>query len=290
MRVNFSRKQIITSLIVIVTISLWFAISPSLPHSPNETTIINQQQRYFTATCPAFNAQPINNPNKVLPSTFSLLNWNIYKQQSVGWDTQLNKWATQVDLITLQEAKYNSTLISFAQQQNLSSLQNVAFQYQQLNYGVNTLSRVPAQQLCGTLYTEPWSRIPKSALASTYPMQGTTDTLLLVNLHAVNFTLTATPLTEQLSPYLTLIKTHQGPMIVTGDFNTWSEARTSAVVKALTELALNEVTFTTDNRLKIFDKPLDHVFYSGLTVTNARSIPTNASDHTPQLVTFQLSN
>lgn len=287
MRANFNIKKIILiSLIVLIAIVLWFISNGLLPHTPAQMTIINQEQRQYSATCPALSEPLLTTNNSVLPTTFSLLNWNIYKQQNTQWLAQLTKWAKQANLLTLQEAKYEPALKLFLQQQKLSSLQNIAFEYQQINYGVNTLSSATALQVCGTRYTEPWSRIPKSAIASTYQIAGSTNLLLVVNIHGVNFTLTSTPLAEQLTPFIALIKDHKGPAIVTGDFNTWSEARTSVVDQALTELGLNEVTFTTDNRLKIFNTPLDHVFYKGLAVTNARSIPTNASDHTPQLVTF----
>ena len=280
------KKILVISLVAIISITLWIIADLVFPRTPQDMTVINQQQRLFSSTCPVL-SEPLLTANSLpLPATFSLLNWNIYKQQNTQWLRQITKWVKQVDLVTLQEAKYDQKLMQFSEDQQLFTLQNVAFEYQQINYGVNTLSRSQPQQLCGSRYIEPWSRIPKSAIASTYQITGSTEPLLVVNLHGVNFTLTATPLIEQLSPLISLIETHKGPVIVTGDFNTWSEARTLAVDKALTALALDEVSFTTDNRLMILGKPLDHVFYKGLTVTNARSIPTIASDHTPQLVTF----
>jgi len=291
MQVNFNiKKTIFIPLITLIAIAFGFIGNALLPDTPTKMTIINRQQTLFTATCPALSEPLLTNNETALPATFSLLNWNIYKQQNKQWLTQLTKWTQQANLLTLQETKYSPAFRQFTQQQQLLPLQNIAFQYQQINYGVNTLSKTTPLQVCGTRYTEPWSRIPKSAVASTYQITGSKNPLLVVNLHGVNFTLTAAPLAEQLRPFITLIKAHKGPVIVAGDFNTWSEARTLTVDQALTELTLNEVTFNTDNRLKIFGRPLDHVFYRGLTVSNARSIPTNASDHTPQLITFKYKN
>jgi len=50
----------------------------------------------------------------------------------------------------------------------------------------------------------------------------------------------------------------------------------------------NQTQFYKDQRLTAFGLPLDHIFFRGLEVVNAKSIATIASDHTPQLVTFSL--
>lgn len=274
-------KILLILLLLTVAIVYYF-----YPKSPHEMTVIDQQQQSYFAVCPAL----INAHNKesktTLNNTFTLLSWNIYKQQKTTWLTQLNKWAAQADFITLQEAKGEQALTNFNLAKHFTSLMNIAFTYQQENYGVNTLSHIKPQQVCGTRYKEPLSQIAKSGLASTYPIQDSLQTLLLINLHGVNFTLTATPLMEQLLPYLHLIMNHDGPIIMTGDFNTWSEARTKVVNQALTGMGLSEVVFKQDNRLHVFGRPLDHVFYRDLQVDKAQSIKTTASDHNPLLVTF----
>jgi len=268
-------------LLLTVVIAYYF-----YPRSPQKMTVIDQQQQFYFAVCPAL-VNAYDKENKTaLNNTFTLLSWNIYKQQNTQWLAQLNEWAMQTDIIALQEAKSEQALTLFNQTQQFTSLMNIAFTFQQENYGVNTLSHTQPQQVCGTRYKEPLSQIPKSGLASTYPMQNSLQSLLLINLHGVNFTLTAAPLMEQFHPYLQLITAHDGPIVMTGDFNTWSEEKTNVVKNTLTGLGLSEVTFKQDNRLNVFGRPLDHIFYRGLKVDKTQSIKTTASDHNPLFVTF----
>ena len=273
-------------------------LSRFLPQSPSSMTLVDQQQKQHFSRCPVLVNIQVNKTNNYLPNTFSLLNWNIYKQQNPQWSEKLNEWASQADLITLQEAKYDQALINFSQQQQLTYFQNIAFNYKDESYGVNTLSRVQASQACGTRYPEPWTMVPKTGIATIYPIADTTlensspihskESLLLINLHGVNFTFTAQPLKEQVTPYLQLIKQHKGPILISGDFNTWSEDRTREIIDTLVSTGFNETQFTKDKRLIVFGRPLDHVFYRGLTLIKAQSISTIASDHSPQLVTFAL--
>lgn len=251
-------------------------------------TLIDQQYKQYFTTCPALVDVQNYVPSKSLNSTFSLLNWNIYKQQNRQWSKKLNEWANKADLITLQEAKYNQELIHFSQQQKLYYFQNIAFTYQKENYGVNTFSRAQPKQACGTRYSEPWTMVPKTGIATTYAFNDSAQSLLLVNLHGVNFTFTAEPLKQQVAPYLQLIQQHQGPIVISGDFNTWSEARTAEIIGSLVKAGFNETQFSKDQRLTILGLPLDHIFFRGLKMINAQSIATIASDHTPQLVTFSL--
>jgi len=251
-------------------------------------TLIDQQYRQYFTTCPTLVDVQNRTSTGTINSTFSLLNWNIYKQQNQQWSKKLNEWAMQADLITLQEAKYDQDLVRFSQQQKLYYFQNIAFNYQKENYGVNTFSRAQANQACGTRYSEPWTMVPKTGIATTYAFKDSAQLLLLVNLHGVNFTFTAEPLKEQVTPYLQLIKQHRGPVVISGDFNTWSEARTEEIIGTLVKAGFNQTQFYKDQRLTAFGLPLDHIFFRGLEVVNAKSIATIASDHTPQLVTFSL--
>lgn len=276
-------KLLVLTLLLVALCYAWTLF----PKAPTNMTFIDQKQHQHFTICPVLQVVAPRHPSS-LESTFSLLNWNIYKQQKVQWSEQLTKWAKEADLITLQEAKYDKQLIQFSQQQGLSYLQNIAFFYENNAYGVNTLSRANALQACGTRYIEPWLQIPKTGIATTYSIKGSATRLLLVNLHGVNFTATSTPLTEQFAVYLRLINKHRGPIIISGDFNTWNEARDNAITDVLLSLGFDEALFNEDKRLMVFERPLDHIYYRDLEVIKSQSLETNASDHTPQLVTFTL--
>lgn len=260
------------------------------PQSPPSLTVFDQSQHLYLNSCPKF-APTIENgrqKQKRLPLPFVLLNWNIYKQQKKQWREKLQQWTDKADLLTLQEVKYSPQFRKFSKDNNLLYLQNYAFKYNAFSYGVNTLSKYNSRFVCGTRDAEPWIRVPKTGLASIYPIANHPDSLLVVNLHGVNFTFTPQPLIKQLQPYLQLIKSHSGPVIFSGDINTWSKQRLAAVDNALLDTGLKEVIFSDDHRMAIFGIPMDHVYFRGLRVVKAESIATRASDHSPQLLTFDI--
>ncbi|MGB5444008.1 MAG: endonuclease/exonuclease/phosphatase family protein [Psychromonas sp.] len=266
-----------------------FGIIAIFPKAPQYLTVFDHNQDRYLQSCPKLTkitAPPGSEPKLQLP--FTLLNWNIYKQKRQDWQEELQKLTQKSDLLTLQEIKYSPEFTAFSAMNNLFYLQNNAFKYQGDVYGVNTLSKVPASHVCATRYAEPWVITPKTGLATVYPIDKQGQSLLLINIHGVNFTLTATPLKEQIQPYLTLIKSHNGPVIFSGDFNTWSTPRLQEVEQTFQQAGFREALFKSDQRTNIFGLPLDHIYYRGLEVIKSASWKTDASDHTPQRVTFNL--
>lgn len=129
-------------------------------------------------------------------------------------------------------------------------------------------------------------RIPKSGLVSLYPLQGDPDGVLVVNLHAVNFELGMATFREQLNDLTALIHRHQGPVILGGDFNTWSDKRAFWLNKLVGELGLQEAIPVPDLRRTAFGRPLDHLYYRNLDLVEVSSPATYASDHNPILARF----
>jgi len=258
------------------------------PKSFTQLTLVDKNKQHYQTLCPMLSKPLLTSEVASLPASFTLLNWNIYKQQKPGWENALQEWSTNADIITLQEAKLSPELIAFSQQNLFWYLQNNAFKHNDFLYGVNTLSKVKHISTCGSTALEPWIRVQKSALATTYPIQGAKEPLLVINLHGINFTFNTQLLQQQLSPYLALIAKHTGPTIFSGDFNTWSKERKTMVENALKTLGFSEVQFELDERLTVLGLPLDHIYFRGLTVLKAQSLATTTSDHTPQLVRFDL--
>jgi endonuclease/exonuclease/phosphatase (EEP) superfamily protein YafD len=258
------------------------------PAPPTQLTVLANDDLYYKTLCPTLSKLSVTPQQKQVRPPFKLLNWNIYKQQKENWGSRLKEWAKNVDFITLQEAKLSPELIKFSHQEKLFYLQNYAFKYNNFVYGVNTLSKVAPISVCGSAYKEPWIWVPKTGIASTYPIIGRTDLLLLINLHGVNFTITEQPLQAQFSPYFSLITQHAGPIIFSGDFNTWSDIRLATIEKSLMQLGFSEVSFDDDKRLTVFGLAVDHIYFRGLRVIEAKSLVTDASDHSSQLITFDL--
>ena len=88
-----------------------------------------------------------------------------------------------------------------------------------------------------------------------------------------------------------LLTRHDGPMILAGDFNTWTEEKTKSLNQMANRLGLTEVGFSDDDRTRVFGNAIDWVFAPGLSVTSAQvhgSI--TGSDHKPIEVAFSLAD
>ena len=138
---------------------------------------------------------------------------------------------------------------------------------------------------CPLREREPILRLPKSALVTVYPLPNA-RLLMVVNIHAVNFSLGVDVYSKQLLPIGDQIAHHSGPVIMAGDFNAWSRPRMNALYRFAREMSLREVRFSDDQRRRAFGRPLDFVFYRGLSVHDASVLVTRASDHNPLLVEF----
>jgi len=117
-------------------------------------------------------------------------------------------------------------------------------------------------------------------------VSGTNQHLLVANIHAINFTTNHSAFKKQNDRIESLLNAHPGPMIVAGDFNTWSKGRMSRVNAMTERLGLTAVKFD-DNRTRVFGQSIDHVYYRGLESTYAQASTTTASDHNPLAVGFK---
>ncbi|MFA9208242.1 MAG: endonuclease/exonuclease/phosphatase family protein, partial [Yersinia sp. (in: enterobacteria)] len=152
--------------------------------------------------------------------------------------------------------------------------------------GVMTLAATHPVYCCPLREREPLLRLSKSALITVYSIHDG-RLLMVVNIHAVNFSLGVDVYSKQLEPIGEQIAMHRGPVILAGDFNAWSRQRVNALQRFAQTVGLAEVEFRADNRSRAFGRPLDFVFYRGLTLADASVLVTRASDHNPLLVEFQ---
>ena len=218
----------------------------------------------------------------------NLLVWNIYKQNRDTWRSRLEQYAQGKQLVLLQEASMTPQLKEWISKGQWFGSQVDAFKAFDTTAGVLNLSLDSPSKACAYTELEPWLRLPKSALYALYPLSNGQQ-LAVVNIHAVNFTYGTEEYHRQLKVLIDELSQHQGPVIVAGDFNSWSEERFAVMSKALTSLGLEEVDYQPDNRTQfVTGLPLDHVFYRGLTLETAEAPISDASDHNPILVTFHL--
>lgn len=214
-----------------------------------------------------------------------VLVWNIFKQQRTAWRSVLEQFGDNVQLMLLQEAQSTPELVNFATSYFQTADQVPALKFSSHPSGVMTLAAVQPLYCCPLREREPILRLAKSALITIYPLSGE-QLLMVVNIHAINFSLGIEIYNKQLSAIGEQLRHHQGPVIMAGDFNAWSRSRINALYRFARTMALREVRFHNDLRRRVFGLPLDFVFYRHLQVHHASVLVTQASDHNPLLVEF----
>ncbi|USD65923.1 endonuclease/exonuclease/phosphatase family protein [Vibrio sp. SCSIO 43136] len=218
----------------------------------------------------------------------NLLVWNIYKQNRSNWAEVLGELSQDKSLVLLQEASITEDFNQWLKQYQWASSHVSAFKALDTSAGVLNLSRQLPIQACAFTQKEPWLQLPKSGLYAVYSLSNG-QSLAVVNIHAVNFTVGTVEFSQQITALRNAIGQHKGPIIIAGDFNAWSEERTRTMYQLMASLTMKEVELSPDNRTRfVSGYALDYVFYRGLTVKTAKAPETDASDHNPLLVEFTI--
>ncbi|CAE6909979.1 hypothetical protein ACOMICROBIO_FLGHMIGD_02030 [Vibrio sp. B1FLJ16] len=279
-------KRIVLAIVFFfMAVVLGFQLIFTVPEQPQ---IITQAGEEISEDiqCIAFNNSQFLDDNGQL----NVLVWNIYKQGKENWQTALERLSADRQLLLLQEASMTESFKQWLVDGSWISNQVSAFKALGSGAGVINIAQKLPEKACAYTSTEPWLRLPKSALYSQYRLSNG-DTLAVVNIHAINFTVGTDEYSSQISALETLLKQHSGPIVFAGDFNSWNEYRLDAMKQALQKANLQEVKFTPDHRTQfITGQRLDHVFYRGLVIKNAKAPQSDASDHNPLLVSFVLED
>ena len=130
--------------------------------------------------------------------------------------------------------------------------------------------------------------MPKSTLVSYYDIDGHDKHMMVANIHGINFTLGMAAYRQQLDQMNEAIKQNDGPMIVAGDFNSWSEKSFAEIEKMLDDLSLSSLSYKVNIKTHFLGNALDHVFYRGLEPVSNRVYEVSSSDHNPISVSFRL--
>ena len=224
------------------------------------------------------------------PSSFSLLSWNIQKENRTGWDTDLVRFSQNADILVIQEAYLTENLRQLLRRRPYYWHLVTAFEYQDVKAGVLTATTIEPDFICPLRMTEPLIRFPKSILITRYPLADTHHSLMIANIHLINFAPHTTTYGHQVRQMTEILLNHQGPMILSGDFNTWSEERLAVIEEMAARLSLAPANFKTDLVRKVFGHAVDHVYFRGLTLQEASVIEVSSSDHNPLWVRFKLND
>ena len=229
------------------------------------------------ASCAAALAQPVSDFSP-LPSSFSMVTWNIEKGRDSRWLEDLQVYQSLPHLILLQEAYIPSPFVSLVGSVLYESF-SPGYQTHELRTGVMTISSVMPELHCALTAYEPWLTTPKATTVTRYGLAASARSLLVVNTHMVNFEWGVTGFTQQWEEIEQILQLHDGPLIVAGDFNTWSLDRMAFVEGLKSRHNLQGVSFNPDSRTSFLGLPLDHILTRNLTPTRANVLASGKSDH-----------
>lgn len=243
----------------------------------------------FALSCKKISDKPLLNP--LDPNDIQLISWNIFKGSIKGWQADLHKLSNNQSIVLIQEAP----LLALEKALTIPQEKNNYFWKFAPGYiagdmltGVMTFSFSQAKSFCYLQHKEPWLRSPKATLVTIYNIENSEKTLLVANVHGINFTLGTKAYRKQLEDLEVIIAAHTGPAIVAGDFNTWSRKRNQVIEGILGKLDFTKAELDPTHEKKFFDYPLDHIFYRGLKVNSTKVHQLETSDHNPIQVNFQL--
>ncbi|MBD2356675.1 endonuclease/exonuclease/phosphatase family protein [Tolypothrix sp. FACHB-123] len=232
-------------------------------------------------------------------SSIKVLNWNIAKKTyDKNWLQDFLNILEQYqpDLIFLQEFRLDIDAKNLKELINMSwnFAPNFIDAHHQSYSGILTAAKISPlhKRAIITKHYEPIIKTPKVSLIAEYSLSHNQNSLLTINSHLINF-VNIHKFKTQLHELEIALSTHQGPIIFSGDFNTWSQKRALLLYKVVTRLGLTPVAFTPHHSKKIkrflLSPPLDYIFYRGLkeNKASARVLENiNSSDHKPLLAEF----
>lgn len=219
-----------------------------------------------------------------LPHTFKIVNWNIYKGGKAGMARDFAILSVGADVALLQEAIDTPDLISEISNANPELAWNMVRAFQNGDHftGVATGSRIKALRIEGhhSVVREPIVNTPKTMMVTEYAISNSPQTLLILNIHAINFVLNS-QYKKQVRQLIEIVKNHMGPLLIAGDFNTWNSGRKTYLDQSLRSIGVEQLLLKNQ-------QTLDHAYVRDLSASVAEVITgVRSSDHKPFILHLQ---
>ena len=284
---------------IVMCIGFIFIILCGCFHIPEDNLVVSQRGDMNTIhTVGDCKVQDLNKDPKLsvgarseLDSNgFSLLNWNIIKGKKQDFEDDFKRLSDAKDLILVQEAYLTEEFQKLLENRLPNWDLTTSFKYYRKETGVLTASKAEPNFFCMLRGEEPFIKFPKTILITRYALSQTDRMLLVVNVHLINFSLGTSSYRKQLQLMEQVVARHQGPLIVAGDFNSWSDERIAIIEELAKRLDLKAVQFREDSRARILGEIVDQIFYRGLVLIEANTFAVSSSDHNPMSATFALNN
>lgn len=234
-----------------------------------------------------------------------LMVWNIHKEGNLlKWKEEFSEMVKNKgpNIILLQEVRLDNhvgNIISNELKYGWEFSPNTYQAKYDAYSGVLTASYAKPTMVDSALSNglELFSNTPKTTLFTKYALSLTPSELLVVNIHGINFQINADKFKEQLRFVTEVVRRHDGPVIMAGDFNTWNKDRLNHLNQVVKEMDLTEIDFNSEPtyRETMFGNPLNHIFYkkSHLKVVEGSEYvfeDIESSDHRSLFVEFEVQH
>lgn len=210
--------------------------------------------------------------------------WNIHKADDPRLSQDFADLSFGADIALFQEAVSYEAFTHEITTANPNFAWTMAKSFQQgdLSFtGVATGARVKAlrEEVIISDAKEPVLETPKTILLSEFALENAPETLLVANIHGINF-VSLESYKSQIRQLLEKIRRHHGPLIVAGDFNTWDPARMDYLQKAFAPLRIKHISTPIAGILD-----LDHIFVRDMKARFVFDLShIDSSDHAPLMV------
>lgn len=259
---------------------------PPWPDAAGANHLLAVDERGVDACRDALRSAKGSTANALDAKDIDVFNWNMRKTSLPNWREDYDRLTRGMDLILLQEASLRPDTVGHLPAVPYWSFAP-GYRTRGAITGVLTLSSVEPLTRCTFVTAEPVLRSPKATSITQFGLTGRDETLLVVNLHSVNFSFGLGSYKRQFEQIAGVLRGHSGPVILSGDFNTWREGRLRTVQSLAREFRLEPLDFA-DGRSLFFGRPVDHIYVRGLTPRDVRTASVSSSDHNPLSVTLSL--
>lgn len=213
-------------------------------------------------------------------ASINFLCWNIKKGLKPNWQEDLSDLAYGKDLVIIQEAVLHPDLTgAFDKAMHLTFAKG--YKTKKRTTGLMTISKHEPVRRHQLTCWEPWLATPKCTNITEYALSDAKETLIVINIHAINFTLGVKLFRKQIDKVRKEIANHKGPIILSGDFNTWRKKRMKILDALALEHGLEALSFQEDHRKAVFGQTLDHIYVRALTPESTNTYKVKSSDHNP---------
>ncbi|GAA0242922.1 endonuclease/exonuclease/phosphatase family protein [Marinomonas primoryensis] len=225
-------------------------------------------------------------PNQALGPNIEILVWNVFKCRKKGWLKDFTTLIHDKNLVILQEAILNSSfdnLFNASSEHQWIMASSFMSVKTSIETGVKTGSTVAAVEhyFSASAHGEPITKTKKMLLATVYPLDHLKQSLLVINVHAINF-VSFEKFKAHMDQISLTLEHHNGPILLAGDFNTWNGKRLKYFNELATSFLLEEVEMTRQPRLNHLFQHLDHIYCRGLETVDAHvHTQIHSSDHYP---------